>query len=754
MLMINVSPRCTSRYGTSAIGRAGMRTITMAVLLTLFAAPTDLLGQARRGQPADTVAADTLKKALPMRPINVTVTRSPKEIFETAAPVSVIDQLALRERTPNTAADMLRDLPGLDVNGVGANQARPIIRGQRGQRILLLEDGLRLNNSRRQQDFGELPAIIDVNELQRIEVVRGPASVLYGSDAIGGVVNLITDDVPSLDGGDQINGWVRYVFRGEGSQHRPSGNLSGRVGRLGFRLSGAFRDAEPYMAPAGSFGDITLSDNVLVEGTGVRDDNINLLLDYQFPNSHNVFGRMERYRASDAGFGFVSNEDLGIEDGANIDITYPDQSVDRFVLGYRGRTLGTVVADRLDVTGYYQNNERDFVLDVFVPFGPGTPPGAGVSVVNQNFTDIESTGFRIEAAKLASERVLLTYGLDFAHDDSQNTDNNVSTVLGFGPPMVEETDVPTVPNATYRQIGAFAQTELTLHDRLSLIVGGRWQSVRAETALTPGLEDEPVVENSDGTFVGAANLLFEVTPELNLVAAIGRGFRAPNLVELFFNGATPEGSGFQVRNPELRAETSFNMELGLKYRRSKVAFEGYLFRNQIRNGIRIAETGETVGPFDAFQNVNIDKLRFQGYEVSGEYEPFSGFTFGASYSSLSSKDVLNPNNPIGDTYSSKLMTHATYRAPDGRFWASYRLRHSGEQKDSELVSNPIGDVLPGFTVHDLRGGIRLLDLGRTRHSLGISVENLTNELYAEFSNATFFRPEPKRTLLLSWITSF
>jgi outer membrane receptor protein involved in Fe transport len=320
--------------------------------------------------------------------------------------------------------------------------------------------------------------------------------------------------------------------------------------------------------------------------------------------------------------------------------------------------------------------------------------------------------------------------------------------------MVEESDVPTVPNATYRQIGAFAQTELTLSDRLSVIVGGRWQNVRAETELTPGLEDEPVAKNSDGTFVGAANLLFKVTPELNLVAAVGRGFRAPNLVELFFNGATPEGSGFQVRNPELQAETSFNMEVGLKYRRQKVAFEGYLFRNQIRNGIRIGETGEMVGPFPAFQNVNIDKLRFQGYEVSGEYEPFAGLSFGLSYSALSSKDVLNPNNPIGDTYSSKLLTHASYRAPDGRFWASYRLRHSGEQKDTELVSNPIGDVLPGFTVHDLRGGIRLLDLGRTRHSLGISVENLTNELYAEFSNATFFRPQPKRTLLVSWITSF
>ena len=753
MKRIDTSSRCSTRPG--ALPRIGLGSLVAALLVTSLANPVDLAAQQRRGQPADTVGTDSTKvPPVRLRPINVTVTRSPKEVFETAAPVVVLDSLVIRERTPNTAADLLRDLPGLDVNGAGANQARPIIRGQRGQRILLLEDGLRLNNSRRQQDFGELPAIVDVNDLNRIEVVRGPASVLYGSDAIGGVVNLITKDVPSVAGGNQINGWVRYAFRGAGDQHRPGASVAGRVGGLGFRVTGAYRDAESYVSPAGSFGNITLQDDAVVEDTGVQDDNLNVVLEYSFPNSHRVFGRMERYRATDAGFGFVKNEDLGIEDGADIQITYPDQAVDRFVLGYRGRSLGIFAADRLDVTGYFQDNERDFTLDVFVPFGPGTPPGAGVSVVNENFTDIESRGFRIEAAKLATERVLFTYGLDFSHDDSKNTDMNVTTVFGFGPPMPEESTTPRVPNATYRQIGAFAQSELTLHDRVSLILGARWQDVRVETKVTPGLEDLPLATNSDRTMVGAANLLFKVTPELNLVAAVGRGFRAPNLVELFFNGPTPEGAGFQVMNPELEAETSFNVELGIKYRRAKVAFEGYLFRNQIRNGIQISETGEMVGPFAAFQNVNVDKLRFQGFEVTGEYEPFRGLTFGASYSALDSKDVLNPNNPIGDSYSSKVVTHVTYREPDGLFWATYRFRHSGEQKDAGLLDNPIGDVLPAFAVHDLRGGIRLLQLGRTRHTLGISVENLTNELYAEFSNASFFRPEPKRTLLVSWITSF
>ena len=93
---------------------------------------------------------------------------------------------------PNNAADLLRDQPGVDVNGVGVNQARPVIRGQRGLRVLFLEDGLRMNNARRQTDFGEITGLVDVDDVSSVEVVRGPMSVLYGSDAIGGVLNLVT----------------------------------------------------------------------------------------------------------------------------------------------------------------------------------------------------------------------------------------------------------------------------------------------------------------------------------------------------------------------------------------------------------------------------------------------------------------------------------------------------------------------------------------------------------------------------------
>ena len=701
-----------------------------------------------------------------MQPIAVTATRNPKELFVIAAPVSVLDTLALRTISPNTASDILKGLPGVDVNGVGTNQTRPSIRGQRGQRILLLEDGLRLNNARRQQDFGELPAIVDVNNVSQVEVVRGPASVLYGTDAIGGVINLRTLDVPSLSGGDRYGGRVTFLYRDEGEQLRPTMDLFGRIGKVGFRGSASYRNAKNYFAPSGSFGDITLGDKTEVNDTGVEDQNYSLLLDYSFNQDQSLFVKGEYYNATDAGFGYVSNDDLGTPDDVSIVIQYPNQTVGKVTAGYRAQDLTWGVADRLDISGFYMNNERDLAQDIGIPdlFGPGS--GVTLNINSANFTDISSIGTRAEAAKLLGGRHLLTYGLDFYHDDSENTDLTITEITGGPPIPVDVDDTPNVPNATYDRLGAFVQGDFQLHRRLSLIAGARWQNVRSETQPTENLDNPLVVgiTNNEQTVVASANVLWEVLPSLNLVGTVGRGFRAPNIIELYFNGPTPEGSGYLIPNTGLESETSLNIDLGVKYSRRNVSFEAFVFRNDIRNGIRIAAIQDSViSGLDVFQNQNFGELLFRGFEVGGQWAPVLGFEVGASYSFLDAEDVLDENSPIADSYRTRLNGDLTYRRPSGAWWATYDFRFQGESTicadtnatcKSQVVQPAVGYVLPSFNVHSVRAGLRIAQVGRTSHFITVSLENFTNALYAEFSNATFFRPQPRRTLLIGWTSTF
>ena len=376
-----------------------------------------------------------------------------------------------------------------------------------------------------------------------------------------------------------------------------------------------------------------------------------------------------------------------------------------------------------------------------------------MDIASANYTDVSTTGLRLEAKKLIGQKVLLTYGADLFRDKSENSDSTVTTITGFGPePMVDTNTTPSLPYASYRSVGAFAQGEVEIGPRLTVIGGARFQDVNAESERTPGLDNTPITK-SNSAVVGAFNAIFDLTDDLSVIGSVGRAFRAPNLIELFFDGPIPEGSGYQARNPDLEPETSLNFDAGIRYTNSRVALEAFYFRNTINDGIRAEERGDSIGGMPAYWNVNVDELFFTGVELSGEvYLPY-GFSVASSFTHMSQEDAHDANNPIAETFATKVSGNLRYRHPGSRFWGEYELRVNGDQKDVDLGTSPIGDVLPGFNVHNLRGGVTLIrtDSGQTGR-LGIAVTNLTDELYSEFLNATFFRPEPGRnvTITLGW----
>lgn len=680
--------------------------------------------------------------------IVVTATRTEKTVMEVPKPVSVVNQQRLEEMAPNNISELLPEIPGTDIVGVGPNQSRPIIRGLRGQRILLLSDGIRMSNSRRNQDFGEIPALVDVSVMERIEIVRGPASVLYGSEAIGGVVNMITQTPLYHGSGTKILGNLGYRFSSSGAQHKGFANINGNVGNFGFMLNGTYRNAKDYWAPSGSFGDITVDEDTPVNDSGVQDNSMIAILGFRIADNHDISMKYEYYQAKDAGFGYVDPAVYSPGD-PTIQLLYPDQEMQKFTLKYENRSLHFVLADGLSLTGYFIDNTRIFDTNIAIIFFPG----AGMNIRSSNYTDIDTFGSRFEFTKVLFNKHILTYGMDFFQDDSQNTDISVTEIYGLGPPMESVDTTPNVPNALLRSLGIFLQDEIPLFSRSSLVLGMRYQSVYARTIDTPGLND-PLVDSTDSALVGTANFLYGVTDDLKLVFSLGRGFRSPNLPERFFQGVTPDGSGFQVGNPELKPEKSFNIDAGFRYRLGNLYVESTYFHNDINDGIQIAPTGEMNGRLSEFQNVNIEKLRLQGVEILGQFNFDFGLSLMANYSYFNSKNLTNPTLPYSDTYSSRINFNARYTFPKDLFWIEYHIRHNGDQKNVNLVENPIGSIIPSFTVHTIRMGITLFKNSRFPQQLGFIFGNLTNTLYSEFSNASFFRPGAKRHLTLTWIAKF
>jgi iron complex outermembrane receptor protein len=311
------------------------------------------------------------------------------------------------------------------------------------------------------------------------------------------------------------------------------------------------------------------------------------------------------------------------------------------------------------------------------------------------------------------------------------------------------------------------QDDLRLWNRFSAILGARYQTTWAKTKPTPGLEDEPLYDSQDDAVVWATNFVFEAADYLNVVATVGTAFRSPNLIERFFNGLTPEGNGFQVRNPDLQPEESFNVDLGVKYRRNDVYFELGAFRNRIKNGIRIVGPLGTIEigdePFGVYQNQNIEELVYTGIEAALDWAITPAITVGLNYTKIdSSNETPEANYSVTEGYSDKLNVMGRYQDPRDRFWAELDVRYQGEQDDvlladpnnPESAPNPVGDVFPAFTVVNLSGGVTLFRDEKMAHKLNLQANNLTNELYAEFSNVSFFRPEPERNYVLQYLFQF
>ena len=510
--------------------------------------------------------------------------------------------------------------------------------------------------------------------------------------------------------------------------------------------------------------------------TSLEDVSVDGYVGYELAENQRLFGRISIYDADTAGFGWVDPE--AFDPGSpTIQIRYPYQDFKKYSFGYDGFDLGLPVADRIRIVGYYQRNKRELSNDVFIPFGA---PDRGLIASTLNYSDIKTFGLRLESSKLTWHRVLFTYGADLFQDRTTNTDFGVNSYVGF-PPLPQfspdTSDSPRIPNASYRSIGVFAQGDVAISSRLSLILGARAQNLRAATRETPG-SSSPLVSVNNSSIVGAAKAVFEVNDHLSLIGTVGRAFRAPNLIEQFFEGPTPEGSGYQSRNDNLEPETSFNIDLGARYSRGGLSLEGFLFRNIIFDGIRIIPTGDSVGVFFEVENANVDKLRFVGVELAGNLSLPAGFSVRGHYTYMNTKDISSPipteSNDVwtgvGDSYSTKVGGTLRYSHPDNWVFAEYEVRHNGDRKDAFCsLESPaacdaspqyaglkpaVGWILPAFTVHNARIGVKVMRTESLTHQMGIAVTNITNALFAEFSNASFFRPEAKRGVTVSWNMSF
>jgi hemoglobin/transferrin/lactoferrin receptor protein len=611
------------------------RTLLAASLALIAASPV-------AAQPATTAPAPA---ATPLDAVTTTATRTRAVAGDVATPATVVSREEIERRDARSVLDLVRDIPGVESSGVPRTTAmQPVIRGLGEERIVLRLDGARnnFNAGHRGRTF------VDPELLRQVEVLRGPASTLYGSGALGGAIALRTitaDDI--LLPGANFGGFAGMGWQSQGSGPRGSLGLAARSGD--FSVLGAITG---------------FSNNNFTDGRGTT-------IPYSGDNASSLLGKLGwnpgHHRFELSAMRFQDNNQLPIaastatttsitdretvQESLSLRWSYDDASMPLLspqVIVYRNRVdieerrlTGTRATDttQLTTTGIDAQNTSRFGLGAF-------------------------------------GRHALTYGVEYYRDEQEGGSAGVAR--------------PQFPTAEQSVLGLFVQDEITL-GAFTLTPGLRLD--RFDQESPNGLNDREVDRVSPRISLG-----WQVLPWAQPYVSYAEGFRAPSLTELYVGGQHFPGNRF-VPNPNLRPEVSRNKEAGVNLRFADVLREGdrlrvrlSAFRNDIDDFIE-----QTVLATTTVSN-NVGRARISGVEAEAQYDAGTWW-LGLGASALKG-DNLESNQPLASIPAHRVSLNAGYRFLETGVTVGGRVTAAAEQ-DRAPRTPGVAQQTSGYGLLDL-----------------------------------------------------
>src|SRR5437867_10942354 len=460
--------------------------------------------------------------AFRLEPVTVTATRQPLASGSSPLPATSLAGDELRAAQGVSLAHVVEALPGARTISTGAQIGKPVIRGLSGPRVLVLENGSRLEDYSWSDEDG--PSV-ETAFVRRVELIRGPASVLYGSDALGGVINVIPEALPDAAGGP---GFIRSGFTLSAASNNieiaPGVQVEGARKNLGWRVAAIGRHASNLHTPAGE-----------LDNTGFGAFNGEATAGWRWPSGSALAVRVVHYGGE---FKLLEANALPGETGG------PE------------RKAGD---ERLQITG--QRPFGDWRLETKAQLQRHS-----LIEIADDTTGTESEQFNL-LLQTASLDLLLHHG---------GTTFGITSVGQSSDASGRE---PIVPNASVLSGAAFAFERWTPGSgRWTLLAGLRADARRLHADRDDSLGVVAQDRNSQA-WSGNAGVVFTPATGLALSLNVGRAWRAPTLFELFANGPHIGEARYELGDSTLQPEASRGIDLGVRWSGRRVRFEVSAYYN-------------------------------------------------------------------------------------------------------------------------------------------------------------------------------
>jgi iron complex outermembrane receptor protein len=656
-----------------------------------------------------------------------------------AQPISVLTGDALRRVVSPSLAETLRDIPGVHSSNFGQAVGRPVIRGLGGPRVKVMED--RIDSLDVSVSSPDHMTMIEPFTAQSIEVLKGPSTLLYGSGAIGGVVDVHTGRIPH-EVQDSLSGSLELRDADNADQQTAAGRIDGGVGNFAFHADGFYRSADEYEIPGYAESAAFRAQEEAEEGHGDEDH------DDDHGDEH------EDEHGDEEAYGVLPNSQLEAQGGA-IGGSYVGER------GFFGISLSSYDAeyglpghshghhedeeehgdDEHDEEGHDEEAEEGgSILDLsqtrFDIEAGLENPFAGISAMNfrlgyNDYEHVEFEGSGEEGTVFATKA--FESRLEFTHEDFFGFEGATGVQLSnreFSA-IGEEAFVQPVDTQT---LGLFYVGQRSFGS-LGLEAGVRYEHV----------EQDPTVGDARDFNLGSASLglIQPLSDGWTLSGQLDYSSRAPVAEELFSDGPHLATQTFEIGDRNLNEETAANLSAMLRYDLGNLNFSLSAYITEFDDFIYEANTGLEMDELPVLQWTQADAT-LSGFEADATWQAMNwqggGLSLSAGFDTVTARLDSGANRNIPRIPPQRLRLGAVM---DWNGWlGEVSWRRVGDQNDTGL-----GEIrTEGFD--DLRLHINYtVDIGVSSVELFLSGRNLTDD--EQRYHTTFIKdlaPQPGRTI--------